>query len=59
MRQGVPIRLHCQLRAENRANSRGQRGSMKAGRAIDTVAIEQRDRGVPIACRLIDERFRQ
>ena len=48
-----------ELGADDRADAGGKRGAMEARRAVDAVAIEQRNRRVAVAGGLIDERFRQ
>jgi hypothetical protein len=48
-----------EFRADDGFDTGGGRGAMKARRAIDAVAIEQRDGGIPVARGLRDQRFRQ
>ena len=52
-------RSHRQLRADDRLEARLLRGEMEARRAVDAVAIEQRDRGIVERRGALDERFGQ
>ena len=56
---GGPRIAHRQLRADDRLEPRLLRGEMKARRAVDAVAIEQRQRRIAQRRRPIDERLRQ
>jgi hypothetical protein len=50
-------RVQRQLRADNRLEARLLCCEMEARRAIDAVAIEQRDRAVAERGRALDQRF--
>src|SRR4029453_4010071 len=54
-----PTRFNGELGADERLQSGGERRLMKARRARDAVAIEQRDRRIAERRGSIDERFRQ
>ena len=48
-----------QLGADDRLDARAFRGQVKPRRAVDAVAIEQRERRIPERRRALDERFGQ
>ena len=59
-RERAPLgRGDGQLGADDGADAGGLRGLMEARRAVDAVAIEQRDRRIAERRRALDERFRQ
>ena len=55
----APPPSHCQFPPNDRLQPRFLRGEMKARRAVDAVAIEQRDGRIAERSRPLDERFRQ
>jgi hypothetical protein len=54
-----PLSIERQLGADNRPHACTQRGTMEARCAVDAVSIEQRERGITVPRRLVDERFRE
>ena len=63
LRRAVPARdaanRHRQLRADDRLDAGALRGEVKARRAVDAVAIEQRERRIAERRGAVDERFGQ
>ena len=59
MRRVRQVWSERELGADDRADAGSQRGAMKAGRAVNAVTIEQRDRGISVVCCVIDQRFRK
>jgi hypothetical protein len=53
------VRSNRELGADDGADAGGKRGAVETRGAVDAITIEQCDRRVPVACRLIDERFRK